>query len=161
MLRYTKCSKKRSLMAKQTYPIPKSNPNAYLVTTFFLLWLVNGLIVSLANVLMPEKLVLGTMSLSYLPALLLSSGVLAWIASITMPLFTEIEIRKQMVLAPQHWLLGYLIINIVGIWVVTRFADILGFGVASWMYVIALAIVLDIAQGMTMMAYGEMQKKKS
>jgi len=144
-------------MAKQTYPIPKSNPNAQLITTFFLLWLVNGLVLYLANVLLPKQLVFGTMSLSYMAALLLSSGVLAWIATITMPLFTEIEIRKKMVLAPQHWLIGYLIINIVALWVVTRFADILGFGVASWMHVVGLAAVLDVVQGMTMMVYGEMQ----
>ncbi len=148
-------------MAKQTYPIPKSNPNAHLVATFFLLWLVNAIVLYLANVLLPKQLVLGTMSLSYMAALLLSSGVLAWLATITMPLFTEIEIRKKMVLAPQHWLLGYFVINTIALWVVARFADVLGFGVASWIYVVGLAAVLDILQGMTMMAYGEMQNRSA
>lgn len=146
-------------MAKQTYPIPTSNPNAQMSITFFLLWFVNGLVIALANMILPNQIVLGTMSLTHIAALILSSGVLAWIATLTMPIFTAIEMRKQMVLAPQHWIIGYLIINVISLWVVARFADLLGLGIASWMYVVGLAVVLDVVQGMTMMAYGEAQKK--
>ncbi len=146
-------------MSKQTYPIPKSNPNAQMSITFLLLWVVNGIVIALANMLLPDQIVLGTMSLSQTTALILSSGVLAWLATITLPIFTEIEIRKQMVLAPQHWLLGYLVINVISVWVIARFADALGLGMASWLYVVGLAAVLDFVQGMTMMAYGEAQKK--
>lgn len=93
-------------------------------------------------------------------ALLLSSGVLAWVATLALPLFTEIEMRKQMVLTPQHWMLGYLIINVVSLWVLARFAEAIGLGISSWVYVLGMAAVLDFVQGMVMMAYGEAQKKK-
>lgn len=147
-------------MASQSYPIPKSNPNAQVSFTFFLLWLVNALVIGLANVVFPNNIVLGTMSLSYYMALLLSSGVLAWSASLMMPIFTEIEIRKQMVMAPHHWMIGYLVINVISLWVLARFAEAIGLGISSWVFVLGLAAALDFVQGMTMMAYGEAQKKK-
>ncbi|OGJ16384.1 MAG: hypothetical protein A2632_02805 [Candidatus Pacebacteria bacterium RIFCSPHIGHO2_01_FULL_46_16] len=146
-------------MAKQTYPIPKSNPNAQMSSIFFLLWLVNGFVIALANMFFSQQIVLGTMSISSTMALVLSSGILAWAATLTMPIFTEIEIRKQMVLTPQHWMTGYLIINFIALWVVARFADVIGLGMASWFFVLGLAAILDVVQGMTMMAYGEAQKK--
>ncbi len=146
-------------MAKQTYPIPKSNPNAQMSIVFFLLWLVNIVVIALANAMYPQNIVLGTVSLSHTAALLLSSGVLAWIGTVTMPLFTAIEMRKQMVLAPQHWLLGYLAINSVALWVMGRISDQLGLGFSSWVFVLGLAAVVDFVQGMTMMAYGELQKR--
>ena len=148
-------------MAQQTYPIPKSNPNAHMSITFLLLWLVNGLVIALVNFLMPQHIVLATISVSHMAALVLSSGILAWFATVTLPLFTEIEIRKQMVLTPQHWMIGYLIINTCAVWVIARFSDTIGLGVSSWFFVLVLAAVLDVVQGMTMMAYGEMSKKKS
>jgi hypothetical protein len=147
-------------MAKATYPVPKSNPNLKMSIIFLILWIVNGLVISLANMIFPQQIVLGTMSLSRMMALVLSSGVLAWLATITMPLFTEVEIRKQMVLAPQHWMAGYLVINAISVWVVARFADALGLGIESWMYVLGLAVVLDVTQGMAMMLHGEAQQKK-
>lgn len=147
-------------MAKQMYPVPKTNPNAQMSISFFLLWIVTIITIAIANMLFPEQIVLGTMSLSYTMALALSAGVLAWIGTLTMPIFTQIEIRKQMVLSPQHWILGYFIVNTVAIWILARFADALGLGIASWVYVLGLAAVLDIAQGMAMMVYGEMQNKK-
>src|SRR3989344_1830019 len=146
-------------MAKQTYPIPKSNPNAQMSSIFFLLWLVNGFVIALANMFFSQQIVLGTMSISSTMALVLSSGILAWAATLTMPIFTEIEIRKQMVLTPQHWMTGYLIINFIALWVVARFADVIGLGMASWFFVLGLSAILDVVQGMTMMAYGEAQKK--
>ena len=146
-------------MAKQTYPIPKSNPNAQMSSIFFLLWLGNGFVIALANMFFSQQIVLGTMSISSTMALVLSSGILAWAATLTMPIFTEIEIRKQMVLTPQHWMTGYLIINFIALWVVARFADVIGLGMASWFFVLGLAAILDVVQGMTMMAYGEAQKK--
>lgn len=147
-------------MAKQSYEIPKNNPNANMSVIFFILWLVNALIIGLANLFFPSQVVLGTASTSYLMALLLSSGVLAWFATLTMPIFTEIEMRKKMVLSPHHWMLGYLAINLISVWILARFADVIGLGLASFFAVLGLALVLDMAQGMSMMAYGEMQKKK-
>ncbi len=147
-------------MAQQTYPIPKSNPNAHMSITFLLLWLVNGLVIALANFLMPRDIVLATISISHIAALVLSSGILAWFATVTLPLFTEIEIRKKMILTPLHWMIGYFIINTCAVWIIARFSDTIGLGVSSWFFVLVLAALLDVVQGMTMMAYGEMNKKK-
>jgi hypothetical protein len=146
-------------MAKQSYPIPKVNNLAPMSVTFFLIWAVTAVVISLANTFMPEQIVLGTMTVNRMMALLLSSGIIAWATTITMPIFTEIEVRKQMILAPQHWIIGYLIINVAALWVTTRFADVIGLGVSSWVYVVGLAAVLDFVQGMVMMAYGASPNK--
>ena len=148
-------------MANQSYPVPKSNPNGHMSIMFFLVWIVNMLVILLANALFPNNIVLGTMSLTPTVALVLSSGVLAWAITLAMPIFTEIEIRKQMVLTPQHWLIGYLLLNFIFLWVVARFADALGLGISSWFVVLILAAVLDFVQGMTIMAYGQARKPSS
>ena len=147
-------------MAKQAYPVPASNPNAQMSIIFLLLWPVNAIVIALANVLFPEQIVLGTSTVSMAGALVLSSGILAWLATMVLPLFTEVEIRKQMVLSPRHWMAGYLVVNVIGVWVLARFAYAIGMGMASWVYVLGLAIVLDVAQGMTMMAWEQSKKKK-
>lgn len=146
-------------MAQRTYPIPKSNPNAYMSVVFLLLWLVNALVIALTNFVMPHQIVLGTISISPFAALVLSSGILAWFATVTLPLFTEIEIRKKIVLTPQHWMIGYLVLNAISVWIIARFSDVIGLGISSWVYVLLLAAVLDVVQGMTMMTYGEMREK--
>jgi uncharacterized membrane protein YvlD (DUF360 family) len=146
-------------MANETYPIPTSNPNAYMSVSFLLTWLVSALVISIANTFFPQTYVLGTMSLSRTAALILSSGVLAWVTTLLMPVFTEIEIRKKMVLAPRHWILGYLIINVIVLWIIARLAESLGFGIASWVAVVGLAVVLNLAQSIAMMGYGEVTKK--
>lgn len=146
-------------MAQSTYPIPKSNPNAHMSIVFLLLWLVNALVIALAHFVMPHQIVLGTISISLFAALVLSSGILAWFATVTLPLFTEIEIRNKMILTPQHWMIGYLVLNAISVWILARFADIVGLGISSWVFVLLLAAVLDVVQGMTMMTYGEMRQK--
>jgi hypothetical protein len=49
------------------------------------------------------------------------------------------------------WIMLYFVVNAVGIWVVARFAEQLGLGISSWLVVVALAVVIDIVQGLSMM----------
>lgn len=146
-------------MAKDMYPVPKSNPNAMFVLAFLVTWVASAIVIGLANFFMPESFVLGTVNIPYTSALLLSSGVLAWITTMCIPLFTQFEIQQQRVLQPQHWMAGYLVINAIALWVIARQAEIVGLGISSWTMVLILAIVLDVVQGMAQMALGQATKK--
>lgn len=147
-------------MADKKYPVPTSNPNKMMVVCFFVVWLVNLLVFAVANMLMPESVVLGTVNIPYTAALLLSSGVLAWVTTLFIPAFTEIEMRKKMVMSPIHWTAGYLIIDFIALWLIARQAEILGLGISSWMLVLVLSVILDVLQGMSMMAIEMMKQKK-
>lgn len=153
-------------MAKKTsakssvheYPVPKSNPHLQMVIAFGLTWVVSALAVGLANTWFPENVVLGTATLSRWAALLLSSGVLAWLMAMSIAIFTQIEVNQQRVLKPQEWAVGYFVLNLVAVWVIGRLANELGLGVSSWLVVAILALVLDVAQAFTMLTYGSVQQ---
>ena len=81
-------------MAKETYPVPKSNPNAHMSITFLLLWAVNAVIIYAAHMIFPQQIVLGAMSVSPMVALGLSSAILAWFATLLMPVFVAIEVKN-------------------------------------------------------------------
>ena len=56
-------------------------------------------------------------------------------------------------------MIGYLVINFVGLWSVARGADVLGLGISSWMIVLVIAVVLDFIQGGVMMGLGKKLEK--
>jgi hypothetical protein len=70
---------------------------------------------------------------------------------LTMPFFTEWEHRRGKVLSSAEWSVSYFFVNFIGLWIITRFAEVFGLGVTSWMVVAGLALALDIAQGIVMM----------
>lgn len=129
-----------------------------LVKTFFVLLLVNILVVYLANTWFPQYVVLGTQSISLWWALIHSMSVLALINTFAIPFIRAIENKKGRMLTSKEWMVKYFIINFVGVWVVARFSDQFGFGISSWMVAVVLAVVLDLVQGMSMM---QLEKTKS
>ncbi len=147
-------------MSKSSYPVPKSNPHLETIAAFFLTWFASATIITIASALFPKNVVLGTISLSHWEALLLSSGVLSWLMTLSIVLFTEVEVRQQRVLSPKDWLMGYFALNTVGIWLIARLAEILGLGLSSWLVALLLGLVLSFAQGSTMMAYGAFKNSR-
>ena len=144
-------------MPKEKAQVSTDNPGIMMVKTFVAMILVNGLVIYLANMFFPEQVVLGTMSISHLWAVLLSAGTLAVINTFTMPFFTIWEQQVKRVLTPMEWMGGYLVINFVGLWLITRVAEIFGLGVASWLVILVLAVVLDFLQGLVMMNLEKMR----
>lgn len=80
--------------------------------------------------------------------------------TLSIVLFTEVEVRQQRVLSPKDWLMGYFALNTVGIWLIARLAEILGLGLSSWLVALLLGLVLSFAQGSTMMAYGAFKNSR-
>ena len=55
---------------------------------------------------------------------------------------------------------GYFVVNLAELWFITRYAEIFGLGVSSWVVLVCLALVADLAQGMAVMGWQAMWSKK-
>jgi hypothetical protein len=130
----------------------RRNPGIVMVLSYFVVKGVSAAVIYLANMWFPAQVVLGTVSLTMWWAVMLSAGTLALITTLVMPFLSEIEHRRGRLLSPVEMMVIYLVVNFAGLWVITRFAEVFGLGVTSWMVVLALAAVLDFFQGIAMVA---------
>lgn len=126
-----------------------------LVATYVVMLLVSMLVIGLANWFFPTYVVLGTAKLSPMWALCLSAGKLALITTAVMPLVTYREWKMKRNYTPKDWMVTYLIVDVIMVWLVSRFAQYLGLGISSWWVAVLLGTALDWAQGMAMIAYGK------
>jgi len=134
-----------------TKKIENNNTGIILVVTYIVLFVVNSIIILLANTFFPLLAVLGTVHISETWAIIHSVGALTLINTFAIPFVREYEKRSNKMFGSKEWMGFYFVINFLGIWLVTRFADQLGFGVSSWLVILVLALVLDLIQGIVMM----------
>lgn len=119
---------------------------------FFILFVTNSLLVFLMHSFFPKNIVLGTEHITLNWALFHAVGTLTVINTLAIPIVHEFENARGKMFDSKEWTATYLILNFVGLWVISRFAEQLGLGISSWKVVLAMAIVLDIVQGIVMMA---------
>lgn len=131
-------------MAKKTNT--SSTNSREMALMYLVTFAVNALVLYVANMLFPSNVVLGNMSLSPTWAILLSAGALAVLSILAVPV---IEYAQEMMgpFTMTHWIVGYLIINFAGIWIVTRYAEQFGFGISAWWVGLIIAAVTDLLQG--------------
>ncbi|MEO8581414.1 MAG: hypothetical protein ABI425_02410 [Patescibacteria group bacterium] len=127
-----------------------------LVISTLVLFVTNVAVLFIAQSLFPKAIVLGTHALSYWWAVGMSMSKLAVIGAIVMPFVSKYEAARQRIFSPIEWSVLYLVVNVATLWVISRFSEQFGLGVSSWMVIVGLAVVLDVAQGMVMMVYGKM-----
>lgn len=137
------------------------NTGIIFVTTYFILLAVSSLVVLLASALFPRTVVLGTADISKTWAIIHSMGTLALVNTFAIPFVGELENKRGKIFSPREEMVCYLATNFVGIWIIARFADQLGFGIKSWLAALALAATLDLVQGMVMMQVKKLRKKDS
>jgi hypothetical protein len=135
------------------------NPHMMFVISFFVVTVVNAIILGVANAIVPMQVVVGTFTIPPLFALLLTGASLSLITLLVLPFLTEVELRRGKNLSPAEMMAAYLVVNFVGLWLLTRRSEIFGVGVSSWMVVLVLAAVLDFVQGMVMMGIEQWSKK--
>lgn len=140
----------RELQAKQ---------GVMIVLSYFVLFVCNVLVIYLANLLFPTSVVLGTFALTPFWSLMLVGGKLTIISLLVMLLVPYKEWKTKKDLKPTDWMKLYFVVNAVSLYSVTRFAEIYGLGVSSWVVIIALALFMDVVQGMTMMQLGKVKIK--
>lgn len=127
--------------------IKSKNPGMEFTLFFIVMAIVNLIVISVTNMLFPNDIVLGTMSISPVWATILSSLSIALIVMLSLPFIVEVELKRKKDLSPMEMMGAYLVINFVAIWLITRVAEIFGMGVTSWLVVLGLAFVLDMVQG--------------
>jgi hypothetical protein len=126
-----------------------------MIYTFITMMVVNTILLSLANAVAPEHVVLGTYSISHGWAIYHSMFKLSVIATLFMPLITLYEWKNKTIFTPQQWMMTYFVVNVVSLWGITRFAENLGFGISSWVVLVIVAAVFNFVQGMAMLAVGK------
>jgi CBS domain containing-hemolysin-like protein len=110
--------------------------------------LANMLVVWGASLLAPNLVVLGTSSINAMAAAFYSMIVLTSILVGATPLIESIINTLRLKVSNLHWMVGFFALNILGVWVVGRFAEELGLGIAAWWVAVALAFVMNVVQGL-------------
>ncbi len=136
-----------------------TNLGLVLVISYFLIFLVNSLVIYLANLFFPRFVVLGTASITRLWAIIHSMSTLSLINVFAIPFVREYENKKGKMLDSKQWIIAYFLINFVGLWLIARFADNLGLGISSFVVALVLAIPLDVLQGVVMMKLEKLKGK--
>ncbi len=116
------------------------------ITPFIGFWVVNSLLIYLANLWLPSNFVLGNARWSPLVAVVLAGLAITIIVVVT----TSVKIVLNRV-APALdsmplTLVYYFFANFAAIWIVARMAEIFGLGISKFTYVAGLALVADVAQ---------------
>jgi hypothetical protein len=109
---------------------------------------VSLIVLYIANMLFPSNVVLGNHIVTPMMALLMSSIVISLLGVGATPLIEWASKAINLKLNASHWMLLYLVINTLVVWLVARFAEILGLGVSSWVVALGLGFILDVAQGL-------------
>lgn len=140
----------RELQAKQ---------GVMIVLSYFVLFVCNVLVIYLANLLFPTSVVLGTFALTPFWSLMLSGTKLSLIGLLVMLLVPYKEWKSKKDFAPMDWMKLYFVVNTLSVYLITRYAEIYGFGVSSWIVVVVLALFMDVVQGVSMMQIGKVKIK--
>lgn len=134
-------------MPKQVQTKLRENSGIWYNLMLVAMVVVNMVVLYGANMWFPEHVVVGTQSLTVAWGLFLSSSALAVLGMLFMPVATYWESMMGRNLKPMEMMGLYFVENVVGLWLVTRVSDIFGLGVSSWMVILALAVVMDLLQG--------------
>lgn len=145
------------IMAKTT-AVSKKNPGMMFVMTFFIVGVINALIIYLANMFFPSQVVLGTYSLSFFWAILLPAFTLSLVTVLALPFITQIEMMREKEFSPIEYIVVYMGINFTTLWLLTRSSQVFGLGVSSWIVVLLLAAVLNFLQGGVMTFFQQKSK---
>jgi len=136
-------------------PRLNSHTGMILIASYLVLLLVNSLTVYLGSLIFTSFIVLGTHELTPLFAVLLSTGILSLICTFAIPFVRVYENYSHKMFTTPQWMGVYFTINFITIWLITRFAFQLGFGISSWMVALVLAVILDVLQGLAIKSLGK------
>jgi hypothetical protein len=137
-----------SVSQQSTKTVATTTPANWMFIIFGALFVTHAVVIYVASLMFPEAVVLGTNTISPMMALLYSVFVFTLIVVAAMPVIESYQAAQRKVLSNTQWMVIYFILNFVGLWLVARFAEQLGLGLASKYVVLALALGLDIVQGL-------------
>ncbi|HBC45136.1 MAG: hypothetical protein UX08_C0003G0086 [Candidatus Collierbacteria bacterium GW2011_GWB1_45_35] len=126
--------------------------------TFFVSLVLNSLVILIANALFPAQVVLGNANSNLWWAVFHSMVMLTLIGTLAVPLFEWKQKMLGRALTTKEWMIGYLAINFVGVWVITRFSEQFGLGISGWWVGLLLAVAFGFVQSKGMMKVFKKEK---
>lgn len=106
-------------------------------------WFVNFLVFYLVGRILPADIVLGNWKFTALEAAIYSSF---WLTVLVWTAWDFIYSRGVKFDGGVITLVYFWIVNTLGIWLIARFANILGFGIAGWIWAVIVGALADLAQ---------------
>jgi|SRR3989338_3010605 len=110
---------------------------------FIVFWLLNSLVFYFAPFILVGLVVTGNVRLTSFMASIISGFLLTLADAFTQPALTHLNIKLK---DEWQWTLIYLFINVIGIWVIARYADLTGVGIANAWMVVLLGIIVSCTQ---------------
>jgi hypothetical protein len=133
--------------ARAAQPLNETSNFSMMVRFFVTFFVVNTVVLYVANMVAPQAVVLGTNLLSPFQALLYSTGVFTLLSVAIVPLIEMAGNALRIKLEMFHWIAAYAALNTVCLWIVARFAEQLGLGISVWYVAVILGVILDFVQG--------------
>mgnify|MGYP001609295389 CR=1 FL=1 len=103
----------------------------------------NAFVLYISSMLFPTNIVLGNNSLTPILAAVLTGFILSAVMALPEPTMKAIGLKTK---NEMHLAFVYLVFNVVGLWVLGRIANYVGFGVSSFVVVFVLGFVLNFVQ---------------
>lgn len=118
-------------------------------------WVVNSLVLLVSSAIFGGSVVLGNDKVSTPMAAIISGLIITGLTSLVQPLVAKSGFRVK-----GNLMAGvYLAANIVFVWIIKRFALVLGLGIANILYTVLVGILLTVGQWAVAKATGQMVKK--
>lgn len=123
-------------------------------TKFLGYWVANTIVLSLANTFFPDYFELGTASLSAPMAAVFSAFLITSLLFMAKGLSRKkmFKMEGRYIMFAYYWLSAF-----AAVWLVARIADVSGFGVASFVWAVALGFVVSLANWAVRQTYKGMK----
>ena len=131
---------------------------------FLAFWVANSLSLIVLSMIVKNSVVLGNSKVSMLEAAILSGLILTVVGGVVdqfvrksgmvESLVTTFKSAGMKMKAESIWGMVYLVVNIILVWVIKKFALIVGLGVSDILFTLIVAVVLTGAQWAAAIATG-------
>ena len=118
---------------------------------FLSFWVVDVVVLLVASLIFKNNVVLGNDKVSTALAAVVCGFIITVL--ITLVKKSDFKVKNE-----NLWAVIYFVVNALGIWVLKRFALMIGLGVSNLFFVAILALILTVAQWGAALANGSMKK---
>ncbi len=110
---------------------------------FLVSWVVNVVLLWLLALIFKDGVVLGNARLSMLMSAVFSGLILTALGALVEP---SVKASGYKVKSYGIWTAIYFTVNVLGLWIIKRFADATGLGISSVLNVLIVAAVITVVQ---------------
>ena len=122
---------------------------------FLSFWVVDVVVLLVASLIFKNNVVLGNDKVSTALAAVVCGFIITVLITLVDPAVKKSDFKVK---NENLWAVIYFVVNALGIWVLKRFALMIGLGVSNLFFVAILALILTVAQWGAALANGSMKK---